>query len=525
SGPPAKEVKMRADVDLSKNKPVIAQVISEHLKMFETDKDDHELAEEFVNTDPVVGGNADALALLVQKAYRGPRVPSRLMDKDDENMGKKISLVREGADDILYQIDFKGKLSSAAINLFQDGDVVIRILPNLVFQFLPRRIVTALPSEYISMKDDKLVSNWTDSLSNARKKTNKGILGESDISSDVYGGEKLITHVDYYIINEGSESEEVIPAADIIHIKYNGYGRMVEDSKGRWCFNVWSVPPMRRLKKTMLWKANAMINDILWRDAMPPREHHKLDLSMFSPDLYDGESPEARVLAAQTAAMKVITNYIKHISHKAVDTGYVTDLTTEINVIEARSQSYADPNELLMQLDQNIHATSGVPRGAMYGEGSGAYASELLVSNYAGLRAEFIGDRIARPFEDWLKKYMKMNYPKTLSSKVIDRLRLKFRLILPRDVREIAQGVNLLMQSMIVDVSQILETVGLDTMSGEQFEKHLELIGKMSEAKGKEKDMFGGVEKKSHKNDASAVSRKQETPDTRASKEDSPDQP
>ena len=271
----------------------------------------------------------------------------------------------------------------------------------------------------------------------------------------------------------------------------------------------------------MLWKANAIVNDILWRDAMPPREHHKLDLGMFSPDIYDGDTPEERIAAARTAARAVIKDYIAFISHKEVDVGYVTDLITEISVLESKAHTYAAPNDLLRQLDENVHATSGVPRSAMYGEGSAAYASELLASNYAGLRAEFIGDRIARPFENWLKKYLKGNYTKTLSAKMVDRMRIKFRLILPRDIREIAQGVNLLMSSMIVDVSQILELAGLDIMPDNEFEIHLAKIKQMAESKGALK--FGAVDGKGTGDDAKAVGRQQEPPTTKAGKELNPD--
>jgi len=524
--------KMRSDVKLSSMKPVIGQVIDAALSIFKTDKDDFELSEEFINTDPVVGGNADALALLVQKAYRGPRIKpdeSKINEDDEDAEDQKdkkqkgVDKIKETlakADEILYSIDYKGILSAASINIFQDGDVLIREVKDREFQFLPRRIVTAVPEKYLVKVDDgkggKALRTKTFMFNQADKKKDT----TSTLKTGLLG-EEIIMDIDYYVLNEGTTWEEVIPKEQMIHIKYNPHGRMVHDQLGRPCFNVWSVAPMRRLKKTMLWKANAMVNDILWRGAMPPREHHKLDLAMFSPDNYDGDTPEERVAAAKAAAKGVIREYINWISSKEVDTGYVTDLTTEIGVIEARSQSYADPNELLRQLDESVHATSGIPRGAMYGEGSKAFASELLVSNYAGLRAEFIGDRISRPFEDWLKAYMKKNYPKNYPAKYVDKLRLKFRLILPRDVREIAQGVNLLMDSMIVDVAQILETVGLDTMTEEQMKEHLRVVGEMSEAK--QTMTFGQVDTKGFDQGSKAESRKNEPDTTKANKELTPD--
>lgn len=514
--------KLRADIVLSSLKPVVAQVIEEALNIFKEDRDDFELSEEFINTDPVVGGNADALALLVQKAYRGPRIKpdgSETEEKDKVKKKQKADKVKETllkADKILYDIDFKGILSSASVNLFQDGDVIIREIRDKEFQFLPRKMITAIPASYIQADADgkprskAFLANTVKDKTDTTKTLPVGMVGED-----------IIMDIDYYVLNEGTAYEELIPKDKIIHIRYNPHGRMITDQLGRKCFNVWSVAPMRRLKKTMLWKANAMVNDILWRGAMPPREHHKLDLSLFSPDNYEGDTPEERVAAARAAARAVILDYIKWISHKEVDVGYVSDLTTEINVIEARSQSYADPNELLRQLDEGVHATSGIPRGAMYGEGSKAFASELLVSNYAGLRAEFIGDRISRPFEDWLKKYMKANFPKTYPAGLIDKIRLKFRLILPRDVREIAQGVNLLMDSMIVDVGQILETVGLDIMTKDQMKEHLKVVKEMSDAKQTMK--FSNVDKKGFDQGAKAESRKQEPSTTTAGKDLSPD--
>jgi len=519
-----REHKLKAEVNLARNKPIVAAVLSEALKIFETDKTDFELSEEFVDTDPTVGGNADALAMLVQKAYRGPRIKPKVSDKEDdgkpkEKITRKIAIALEEADDILYQMDFKGMLFSCSVNGFQDGDVILRKLDNMEFEMLPRRYVTALPEKYVTKKNGKLKATWYERFGTGAGNFTSAF--QSPIMGGTAGTPEILMKADYYIINEGTESEIVIPKQDIIHIKMNPYGRTTIDRMGRTCFNLWSVPPMKRLKKTLLWKANAMVNDILWRDAMPPREHHKLDLSLFSPDNYKGETVEERVEAARTAALKVINAYVQFISHKAVDVGYVTDLVTEINILESRAKTYADPNDLIKQLDENVHATSGIPRGAMYGEGSGSYASELLISNYAGLRAEFIGDRIARPFENFLRDYIGTNYPDTVGKKVANRIRLKFRLILPRDIREIAQAVNLLMDSMVVDVAQILETVGLDMMTQEQFESHLKLIGDMSNAKGNL--TFGSPEKKSFKDDAKAVSRKAETPVTRTGKELTPD--
>jgi len=518
------EPRLKTGVELART-PAVAAVISEALKIFTTDKSDFELAEEFIDTDPTVGGNADALAMLVQKAYRGPRIPPRISDKNektgkvDSKLARKIAIGLEVADDVLYDMDFKGTLFSCTVNGFQDGDVILRHLGGTEFEMLPRKFVTALPEKYVSMVNGKLKSTWTAQF--GPKSGNFDAIFETPTMSSMGGGAEILMKADYYVINENTESEFVIPKEDIIHIKMNPYGRTTVDQLGRTCFNMWSVPPMKRLKKTLLWKANAMVNDILWRDAMPPREHHRLDLSEITPDQYEGDSPEDRLLAAIAAARRVIESYIQFISHKAVDVGYVTDLVTEINVLESAARTYADPNDLLKQLDEDVHATSGVPRGAMYGESRGAYASELLISNYAGLRAEFIGDRVARPFEDWLHTYIGDTFPDTVGKKVARRIRLKFRLILPRDIREIAQAVSLLMDAMVVDVSQILETVGLDTMTDEQFKQHMKTVTQITKARGSDKPQQ--VDKKSFKKDAKSEGRKQETPDTRKGKEMSMD--
>lgn len=515
---PTAPMRMKVDIDLSRTRPAVAAVINESLKVFETDKTDWELGEEFIDTDPVVGGNAEALALLVQKAYRGPRLAPTVPEKGEEKEAKKHKevLTRQTADEVLYKMDFKGMLFSFAMNIWQDGDVIIRKLPNAKFQPLPRKYITALPARYVSTENGKLSSTWVGQYGPSSGNFNIVI---NDPSPSGPLGNEVLTYADYYILNEGTAYEEVIPKEDILHIKMHPYGRSTIDNMGRTCFNLWSAQPIKRIKKSMLWKANAMINDILWRDAMPPREHHQLDLSMFSPDNYEGDTIEDRIMAARNAAMKVVNQYIKFISIKEVDVGYVTDKDTDINVLESKSHTYADPNELLKQLDETVHATSGVPRGMMYGEGKGGYASELLTSNYAGLRAEFIGDRIARPFEEWLKEYMKKNFSETCGIKQINRVRLKFRLILPRDVREIAQGINFLMDSMIVDVGQILETVGLDPMTPEQFTSHLEQLKQLGETGfGKGKQPMKEETDQSSKGEL----RKQEPPTTRAGKELSP---
>ena len=36
------------------------------------------------------------------------------------------------------------------------------------------------------------------------------------------------------------------------------------------------------------WKQNLIRNDIVWRNRLLPREHHKLDLSVYDPSKYTG---------------------------------------------------------------------------------------------------------------------------------------------------------------------------------------------------------------------------------------------
>jgi len=216
-----------------------------------------------------------------------------------------------------------------------------------------------------------------------------------DLSAQVY-------EANFYVLNElDDNNRQVFPRSKILHFRMDETAMPVYDLLGRYTFGVWSISPLETLKSLVLWKHQMLYTDILWRMRNVPREHHKLDLSMFSPDLYSGSIQE-RISKARQDAKRVLEEYANNVKYLKPDQGYITSKDVEITYVEPRSTNYRDPNELLNQISDFILSAIGIHPGAVKGKSASSYAGELIVKGYTGLVAQNLCRVIAEQLDNQL---------------------------------------------------------------------------------------------------------------------------
>ena len=112
-----------------------------------------------------------------------------------------------------------------------------------------------------------------------------------------------IFEANWYVLNELSDDRrKVFHRKRVLHFTLDPTPMAVTDLLGRYTFGVWSISPLESLKQLILWKHQMLYTDILWRMRNVPREHHRLDLSVFSPDNYSG-SIEERIARARACLL------------------------------------------------------------------------------------------------------------------------------------------------------------------------------------------------------------------------------
>ena len=258
-----------------------------------------------------------------------------------------------------------------------------------------------------------------------------------------------------YVLNEfHPDKRQVFNVDRILHFTIDETPMPVYDLVGRYTYGVWSISPLESLKTIILWKHQALYSDILWRMRNVPREHHRLDLSVFDPSNYSGSLQE-RIRKAREDAQNVIRAYVEQLRRMRPDQGYVTSRDVEITYIEPRSATYSDPNRLLEQLSDYIYASLGIHQAAVRGRGASSYAAELVVKGYTGLVAQQLCRAIAEQLANQL-----------LEPKIGEELEPIVYLELDIDRGERIRQVSLLAQLGICTVNELRQMLGLKPVEG-----------------------------------------------------------
>lgn len=276
-----------------------------------------------------------------------------------------------------------------------------------------------------------------------------------------------------FVLNETSEEKQRTWTSDeVTQFSLNKRAATVYDLLRRYTYGVWSVSPIESLKSTLMWKLVLKINDIMLRQHLVPRQHHKIDLSAFNPMNFPGETLEARFAAAQTAAMLYLKKYKETVATpmKQVDKSVITGMDVIIEYLEPKGVSYVDPNNLVKEINQSIWAAIAPIETAVTGRGERSYASELVVSSYSILVAETLGDIIRDQMLEIVKKHIQSKYPGVYDAD-LNNIQMNIQLVLGIERGERIRQGAVMMASDALTADEFRAMVGLPPLTDEQKEE------------------------------------------------------
>jgi len=388
--------------------------------------------------DPELSGAIDRVAKMVRFSYKGIGVHlGHELSESETELLKELELLES-------QFDFKGHFYTIADQLLTYGDACLlkSIVPGTGLVKL-----TYLPMEKLTILES-----------------------ERDLNS-----QNNIMEPNIYVLNETDESKRKIwKKEEVLHVSLNNKASVIYDLKGRYTFGIWSMSPIEPLKPKLLWKLALMINDIILRQHLVPRQHHKLDLSMYRPELFPGNTLEERYAAAKKAAEAHIKEYSDTVAAplKEVDKSVITDKSTEITYLEPSKVTYIDPNPLMDQINQSIWSSIAPIETAVTGRGTRSYASELVVTSYTTMCAETIADIIRVKFVQLAKEHIEAKFKDSLNhenSKIkkedLDKIDIKVQVLLGLEKGELVRQVAVLSAIPLLTYDELRDVLGYDPLT------------------------------------------------------------
>lgn len=366
----------------------------------------------------------------------------RTLEPDEEEL-------RDIGREIARKLEFKSEFYSTAFDLMRHGDVIKHMVWDVdngvtKLETLPRTDLTAVG-----------------------KKEQVGTYN-TQIFND-----------NFFVINERqADKTKVHPADTCIKFPLNDRSTIVTDLMGRTTYGVWSMSPCQPLLYFEEWKVNTMINDILWSHRNVPREWHKLDLSEFSPDKYQG-TREERERQAYAAATTAANKYAQSLQARAVDVGVVTDKGTDISYLEPKSTNYQAPNKKLAQINEALSNAMGLPPVAR----DTSFASSLMSGSFAILQALSIADIVKTGFEKAMRKSIFIQYGERYKD-LLPKLKIRLKLILEKDKSEIMRQIAIMVESRCFTPTEIRDEWGLEPLTDDQWAEIYEMVKMGESARG-----------------------------------------
>jgi len=389
----------------------------------------YEIYRELVRRDPQLNYAITQMSMLVQKSYRG--ITLKAGPTLEEREKRLLEAAQKDAD----RLNFEKLFFITAKNLLTYGDFIC--LKNydhdgkIVF-------LQPLPIPYVTILEDLDQKN--------------------NVAAQIF-------EANFYILNEGTEKEQDYTKDEIVHFALDNYAEEVNDLKGRYTFSVWSVSPLESLKTILFWKLSTILTDILWRKRSVPREHHKLDLSAFSPELFSGATLEERINKAKKAAEDELKSYAERVRARKPDEGYITGKGVEIEYIEPKKVTYVSPNELIAQLDNIISQCFGIFPAT-------TYATAVYAGSYTMLYAEVVATRIKEKLLEVLKENLKDKFDEDELAK----LDIKLEIILARDRSEVIRQIAVLAATGAFTRDELRELLGFLPLTEEQKKELTEIM-------------------------------------------------
>ena len=327
-------------------------------------------------------------ASMIRDSYTGIKIDPKDSYKDDELDATEQKALKY-AEQFAKNIQLKSLIYTYAWNVLAYGDYIERF--NTSGEGVTR--LKSLPLNNVTIIEDR------------------GNINKID---------KPIFEANHYLINESKfGGADSYTSDEIIHVSYNNRGQWRKDILNRDTYGIYSVPPIAVLKKLVDWKNETISNDKKWKRKMVPREHWEVDTATINPNNFSG-TPDEKIDKAQKHIDSLIDKVQRVVDTPNPDQSIVTNQTVKSKVLEASSVSYAEPNNVLNQINESLGAPTGTPSAYLGGDSAG-YAGLTAINNLAGIRIEPLAEKIALAFEKLIRKHLSIAHS-NLGSAVINRI-------------------------------------------------------------------------------------------------------
>ncbi len=206
---------------------------------------------------------------------------------------------------------------------------------------------------------------------------------------------------------------------EYIHVSFKNHGVWRDDIEGMKTYGIYSIPPLAPLQRLVNWKRKTIENDIIWKNKLLPRILHKLKMPSIVPSKYTGTQQE-KISAAKADAALLTDAFISSTKGVRPDDDLVISDAVDSSILEAKTVNYAQPNETISQINTFLNTPQGLPSGLLGGE-SGASMGVELAAIFAGIRVEYLAQKVANAFTTIMKSHVRLDATSAGDS-TIDRL-------------------------------------------------------------------------------------------------------
>jgi hypothetical protein len=428
---------------------------------------EYDQADQLILLDDRVRGNLSLFAQMTARAFQGIDITQKGDEEGPRVFSEDEKAMITTANQLVTRLDFRSLYESYTKSLVKYGDVIEHIETGPEF----------LDEEF----EEEAGEEGTITALTPLPMNQMTIIDEAGRIDDPEPT-KVITLKEIYVVDEENadqtEDDPIqYPKSEILHVSLDPRTNWKDDLVGRPTFGIWSDAPLKSVIYLIEWKHNLIRNDMLWRNKMLPREHHKLNMSAFAPENYPGSTFSERLSAAKVAATSEMNLYSASIRGQQADQGYVTSTDVDVNIVEPKSTNYQNPNEMINQLDTKISGLTGTPE-ALSGGTTVGFSSIEFSGTFVSIRAEEMAALIGRALDRLLWKHIKAVHP-AFDIKDIKRVHTQHRLILDRDLTERAKLVSILAGTKVFTPTELREFEGKEALTDIQQQEiidHEELI-------------------------------------------------
>jgi len=416
-------------------------------------------ADLLVLRDDRLRGNLDLFAQMVSRAYQGVDISQKGDQENPRQLDDNEIGMLDTAHELERRLNFKRLFQSYTKSLIKYGDLIEHIETDTEF----------LDAEF----DEDLEAADAVTALTPLPINQMTIIDEAGRIDDPEP-ERVITQANIYVVDEeNADQTEDDPVQydkeEILHISLDPRSNWKDDLVDRPTFGIWSDAPLKSIIYLIEWKHNLIRNDMIWRNKMLPREHHRLNMAAFAPENYQGSTFDARLQAAKQAATLEMNKYALSIRTQQPDQGYVTSTDVEVVIVEPKTANYKDVNEQINQIDTKIASLTGTPEALSGGQQMG-FSSIEFSGTFVSMRSEEMGNIIAEGLNRVMWKHLKAIHP-SVDIKDIKRVHIKTRLILDRDLSERAKVMSLLSGTKVFTPTEIREVFGKEALTDKEQEE------------------------------------------------------